>query len=57
MSDKKPGPDPEALKIEDVDWEHAMKRAIEKQRPEGGWPERVTQKRKTGPKKGRKRRV
>lgn len=38
----KPGPDPERLKI-DGDWEEAMKKAVGKDRPDGGWPEKDTE--------------
>jgi len=34
---KKPGPEPERVKT-DLDWEDAVKRALEKKRPEDGWP-------------------
>lgn len=34
---KKPGPDPDRVKV-DKDWEEAMKDALVKKRPEGGWP-------------------
>lgn len=34
---KKPGPDPDHLKLEG-DWEDAMKKALEKKRPKEGWP-------------------
>jgi hypothetical protein len=34
--DGKPGPEPERVKIEG-DWEEAVKRALEKKRPPGGW--------------------
>lgn len=33
----KPGPEPERLEIED-EWESAVKKALEKKRPAGGWP-------------------
>ena len=33
----KPGPEEERLKIEG-DWEDAMAKSLEKQKPEGGWP-------------------
>jgi hypothetical protein len=32
-----PGPDPERLKIES-DWKDAVKKALRKPRPKGGWP-------------------
>lgn len=34
---KPPGPEPERLKIEG-DWQDAMKQALKKPRPPGGWP-------------------
>lgn len=37
--EKRPGPDPERLKIDEEDWEDAVKRALEKEKPEEGWPE------------------
>jgi hypothetical protein len=35
---KKPGPDPDHLKLEG-DWEDAVKKALEKKRPKDGWPD------------------
>ena len=34
---KKPGPDPDHLKI-DGDWEDVLKEVLEKKRPKEGWP-------------------
>ncbi len=34
---KRPGPDPERVKIEG-DWEEAVGEALKKPRPEDGWP-------------------
>ena len=34
---KKKGPDPESVRI-DAPWESAVKKALSKKRPEGGWP-------------------
>ena len=34
----KPGPEPDRLKI-DGDWKDAVKKALNKPRPEGGWPD------------------
>jgi hypothetical protein len=48
---QKPGPEPDRVKIEG-DWEEAMKRALGKKRPLGGWP-RPPGKKKSG-KKGAK---
>jgi hypothetical protein len=48
---QKPGPEPDRVKIEG-DWEEAMKRALGKKRPPGGWP-RPPGKKKSG-KKGAK---
>ncbi|MEM9347709.1 MAG: hypothetical protein AAGB26_13940 [Planctomycetota bacterium] len=39
---RKPGPNEERLKL-DGDWEDAMKQAMEKPRPEGGWPDQGDQ--------------
>ena len=36
--ESKPGPEPERLKIEG-DWEEAVKKAMKKPRPDGGWPD------------------
>jgi hypothetical protein len=35
---KKPGPEPEILKIEGMNWKDAMKKALQKRRPAEGWP-------------------
>ena len=43
-SDAKSGRRPERLAVETT-WKDAMKRAIEKPKPEGGWPERPKKKR------------
>lgn len=43
---KKRGPKPETLKAEGVDWQDAIKHALEKEKPEE-WPE-PGQKRKKG---------
>lgn len=34
---KQPGPKPDLLKIEG-DWEEAVKKSLEKKKPEDGWP-------------------
>lgn len=34
----KPGPNPDRLKI-DGDWEKSVKEALDKPKPEAGWPE------------------
>ena len=34
---KKPGPEPERLKIEG-NWEDAIKQSLEKKKPSQGWP-------------------
>ena len=39
-----PGPEPERVKIEG-DWEEAVKRALGKKRPPGGWPRPAKKKR------------
>ena len=41
---RKPGPEPERVKIEG-DWEEAVKRALGKKRPPGGWPRPAKKKR------------
>ncbi|MBI1374190.1 MAG: hypothetical protein GC159_15845 [Phycisphaera sp.] len=35
----KPGPDAERFKIEGVEWEDAVKNAMHKKKPDGGWPD------------------
>ena len=46
-----PGPKPETFKIEGMDWEEAMKRALLVKRPPEGWPEEVKRTpKKRGPK-------
>lgn len=35
---QKPGPDPERVKIEKRDWKKAVKEALNKEKPEKGWP-------------------
>lgn len=35
---RKPGPDPERVKIEKRDWKRAVKKALEKEKPASGWP-------------------
>lgn len=37
-SKRKPGPEPDHLKIDD-DWEDAAKKAVKKERPKEGWPD------------------
>ncbi|MEX2207724.1 MAG: hypothetical protein WEF50_15980 [Myxococcota bacterium] len=55
MGNEKPKPSREALRVKlDAHWQDAMKRAIEKPKPAGGWPERQKQKRRTS-KSNRKR--
>ena len=36
--DRTPGPDPDRLKLDEDDWKEAAKKALKKERPEGGWP-------------------
>ena len=49
--DKKPGPDPDHLEIDD-DWESAVKKTLEKKRPADGWPDKKSKKkRKRKPRK------
>ena len=38
----KPGPEEERLVV-DGDWKDAMKKAIGKEKPEGGWPDEPTE--------------
>jgi hypothetical protein len=35
---KQRGPKPEILNIEGIGWEDAMKKALQKKRPDVGWP-------------------
>ena len=42
-SKEKRGPKPERIKIEG-DWEDAVKKALEKKRPEDGWPDHKKEK-------------
>ena len=42
---RKPGPEPEILKLEG-DWRDRLREVLTKKRPEGGWPERKVKKRK-----------
>lgn len=44
----KRGPKPERVKIE-ADWEDAVKTALEKKRPEDGWPDHKDEKSHSGP--------
>lgn len=48
---QKPGPKPETFKVEGMDWEEAMKQALQVKRPPEGWPEEVKRppKKKRGP--------
>jgi len=41
---KKPGPKPNQLKIDSDDWEKAIQKAIKKQKPPEGWPDKNTKK-------------
>ncbi len=41
---RKPGPEPETLKIEG-NWKDPMPKLISKKRPEGGWPKPESRKR------------
>lgn len=36
---RKSGPEPDRLKIDDMSWQEAMGKAIEKEKPKEGWPE------------------
>ena len=40
---KQRGPKPDQLKI-DGNWEDAVKEALEKKRPKGGWPKKAKKK-------------
>jgi hypothetical protein len=44
--DCRPGPKPETFKVEGMDWEEAMKPALQVKRPPEGWPEEVKKPRK-----------
>lgn len=47
---KKPGPEPDRLRLDEQDWEEAVKRGLKKKRPKDGWPDE--QKGEKSPKKG-----
>lgn len=36
---RKPGPDPERLKLPFRDWKEAIREALKRERPTEGWPE------------------
>ena len=38
MTNKKPGPEPDKVKIE-TDFESAINKALKKKKPKDGWPE------------------
>jgi len=38
---KTPGPKPEVLKIEGMNWKEAIKKSFQKQKPPEGWPQPV----------------
>lgn len=40
ISSKKTGPKESRLKLEGVDWEKAVKKAVQKKRPKKGWPDK-----------------
>jgi hypothetical protein len=47
MNDRsKRGPRPDRVKL-DEDWEEAVKKALKKKRPEGGWPKHEQDKKKS----------
>lgn len=37
---KKRGPKPNHLNIDDENWENAVKKAVLKKKPKGGWPKK-----------------
>lgn len=39
-SENKPGPRPETLRAEGVDWKDAIKHALRKPKPKDGWPDK-----------------
>ncbi len=49
---KSPGPAGEVLKIEEPDWEQAVKKALAKKRPTSGWPERPVKHRERKKRRG-----
>jgi hypothetical protein len=55
VTHKRPGPDPDTLKIEGKDWEATFKRALSKKRPKTGWPDRAVKPRKKRRKGKRKK--
>lgn len=42
---QRPGPKPDTLKIEGVNWKDAIKQSFQKKRPVGGWPKPEKKKR------------
>lgn len=40
-SSRRPGPEPERLRIRRSDWREAVREALEEEKPEEGWPEEV----------------
>jgi hypothetical protein len=47
---KKPGPEPDVVAL-DADWRMAMRVAVNKPKPEEGWPDRPAKKRSSKKKK------
>lgn len=45
-SKKTKGPNPDILKIEDMNWKDAVKKAVKKKKPKEGWPEPEKKKKK-----------
>ena len=41
---KTPGPRPEILRIEGINWKDAVKKSFEKQKPVEGWPKPIPKK-------------
>ena len=40
MAKKKRGPKTDFLKLDDENWENALKKAVKKKKPKDGWPEK-----------------
>jgi len=43
--EESPGPKPEVLRIEGMNWKEAVKKAFQKEKPASGWPPKPKKKR------------